>query len=80
MKTLLSIFVFIPALLICLVSKESLQEGVYSKSFGCISTLVLMGVAVNYLLHFSKIKNDGWKVWGWFSVIIITGLSIATLF
>jgi hypothetical protein len=80
LKTAVSIFVFVPALLICLVSKESLQEGVFNKSFGCIATLVLMGVSVNYLLHFSKVKKDGWQVWGWFLIIVGLGLSIATLF
>jgi undecaprenyl pyrophosphate phosphatase UppP len=79
MKTLLSIFVFIPALLICCISKESLQEGIYNKSFGTIATFVIMGAAVNYLIHFSKVK-DGWQFWAWVLIIVGIGLSIATLF
>lgn len=80
MKKLLSLFVFVPALLVCILPKESLEEGIYSGSTGCITTLVLTGVAANYLLHFSKVKNDGFAVVAWFSAIVLAGLSLATIF
>lgn len=80
MKNFISLFVFLPAFLMLTLDEGTFAEGIYNKSFGTIATFVLMGIAVNYLFHFSKVKNDGWKVWGWFTIIIGLGLSVATLF
>lgn len=78
-KIVLSLFTFIPALIVILSSAESLTQGLYTKSVGCVGTLIAMGLAVTYLINFSKV-TDGFKVWLAFGAIIAAGLSIATLF
>lgn len=69
LKTVFSVLVFVPALLICLVSAESLQQGLFSKSFGCIASFVAFGLITNYMIHFSKIKDNGFLL-SWLFVII----------
>lgn len=80
MRVILSLAVFIPTLLILLISEESLKEGVYTKSPFTIITFILMALAVNYVCYFSKIKKESPKFWSVIVGIIILGLSIPAIF
>jgi hypothetical protein len=69
LKIVFSVLVFVPALLICLVSNDSLAQGLFYKSFGCIASFVVFGLLTNYMMHFSKIKGNGFLL-SWMFVII----------
>lgn len=79
LKILTVLFGYVPAILVLTISSESLAEGVYSKSVGCIATLLLMAIANTILILTAK-KGDGWKVWALYGIITLIGLSVATIF
>jgi hypothetical protein len=80
LKTVFSVLVFVPALIICLLSKESLAQGLFNKSFGSIASFVVFGLTTNYLMHFSKIKDNGFLVSWVFLIIGVICTYAASLF
>ena len=80
LKTVISVLVFVPALIICLLSKEVLAQGLFNKSFGCIASFVAFGLLTNYLIHFSRIKDNGFLVSWLFLIIGILCTFAASLF
>ncbi|MFY8127769.1 MAG: hypothetical protein ACOVMM_05280 [Chitinophagaceae bacterium] len=78
MKQLISILAFIPALIMLFINEKSLQEGIYTNKVVTAICFVIMGAAINVLLHTKVLK--GWASWFAYGAIIFLGLFIPTLF
>ncbi len=61
-KILTGVFTFAPFLLVFFSSTESLTQGAFSKSFGCLASLFLLGVTENLLLFVDKNQEGTRKV------------------
>lgn len=77
-KSFLVLFTALPFLLVLLMSGETLKQGTFSHSFGCLASLLAIPVSNWYLLFKSKFQDDGWKVWALFGIIVGGFLSLAS--